>query len=178
MRADAQRNLERIREAAAQAFAELGFDAPLETIAARAGVSVGTIYNRFGGRDGLIDAVIADLAAQRLDTAIAAVAGDTAWERFSSYVRALAQTQADDPAFNAVFGRRYPEAVELQATNDRAVAHGETLVRAAQQDGTVRSDFTAEDLGRLIWLNAQAVRLGDDWWRRALEIFLDGLRQR
>ncbi len=36
-------------------------DAPLEEIAATAGVSAGTLYNRFGGRDALIDAVMPDL---------------------------------------------------------------------------------------------------------------------
>src|SRR6516225_8646794 len=63
LRADARRNLEKLRAAAAEAFSERGLDMPLEEIAARAGVSIGTLYNRLGPRDALVDAVVADPAA-------------------------------------------------------------------------------------------------------------------
>ncbi|MEV0033959.1 TetR/AcrR family transcriptional regulator [Nocardia sp. NPDC050793] len=175
MRADALRNLERIRVAASEVFDERGLDAPLEEIARRAGVSVGTIYHRFGSREGLIDAVLADIAAQKLDAAIASVAGATPWERFSSYVIALAESQAADPTFNEVFARRFPEADALQDVNRRAVEYGRQLMTAAQADSQLRSDLTSADLDRLIWLNAQSISLGGDWWRRGLQFLLDGL---
>ncbi|HEY1488191.1 MAG TPA: helix-turn-helix domain-containing protein, partial [Micromonosporaceae bacterium] len=66
LRADAARNVAQIRAAAIDAFRGRGLDTPLEEIAAAAGVSKATIYNRFGGRDGLIDAVIGDLVATEL----------------------------------------------------------------------------------------------------------------
>ena len=50
LRADARRNLDKLRAAAAEAFSERGLDMPLEEIAARAGVSIGTLYNRLGPR--------------------------------------------------------------------------------------------------------------------------------
>ena len=53
LRADARRNMEKVVEAAAEVFARDGLDVPLEDIARRAGVRAGTIYNRFGGREGL-----------------------------------------------------------------------------------------------------------------------------
>lgn len=176
LRADAQRNLERLCAAATEVFAEQGLDAPLEEIARRAGVSIGTVYNRFGSREGLLDSVVAKIAEEKLEGAIAAVEGSTARDRFTSYVLALGETQAADPAFNDVVARRYPDAAALRAICDRAVAHGEELLRDAQAEGMVRADVTADDLDRLIWLNAQAIRLGGDWWRRALGVFLDGLR--
>jgi len=46
LRADARRNLDKLRAAAAEAFSERGLDTPLEQIAARAGVSIGTLYRR------------------------------------------------------------------------------------------------------------------------------------
>ncbi|HEY1704146.1 MAG TPA: helix-turn-helix domain-containing protein, partial [Trebonia sp.] len=58
LRADARRNIEKVMEAAAEAFARDGLDVPLEDIARSAGVRAGTIYNRFGGREGLLDAVV------------------------------------------------------------------------------------------------------------------------
>lgn len=100
----------------------------------------------------------------------------TAWDRFRGYMFALGESQATDPWFNDVVSLRYPEATALREICDRAAVHGETLLRAAQADDALRRDCTAADLNRLIWLSAQAVRLGDDWWRRALDVFLDGLR--
>ncbi|GAB2472070.1 TetR/AcrR family transcriptional regulator [Jatrophihabitans fulvus] len=176
MRADARRNAERIRGAAVDAFAEHGIDAPLEDIARRAGVSPGTIYHRFGSRDGLIDEVLADVAAEKLSTAVAGIVGATPWEQFASYVLALGATQAADPTFNAIVARRHPRSSALREVTTRAVAQAAPLMDAAKADGTLRADFAADDLDRLIWLNAQAVRLGGGWWRRSLEIFLDGLR--
>lgn len=175
MRADAQRNEKRIREAAAEAFDELGLDAPLEEIAKRAGVSAGTIYHRFGNRDGLIDAVVVDLAAGKLASAISAVEGATPWDQFCSYVYALGAAQAADPTFNAIVSRRHPTSVRLREVTAAAVAYAEPLMRAAQAEGAMRRDLTTEDVDRLIWLNAQAVRLGGEWWRRALGFYLDGL---
>jgi len=47
MRADARRNREQILAAAKTVFRERGVDVPMEEIARRAGVGVGTLYRRF-----------------------------------------------------------------------------------------------------------------------------------
>jgi AcrR family transcriptional regulator len=60
LRADARRNRERIVEAARLVLAESGLDAPIDDIAQRAGVGVGTIYRRFGDREALVRAVALD----------------------------------------------------------------------------------------------------------------------
>ncbi len=67
MRADAQRNAEKLRVAAAELFRERGLQVPLKEIARRAGVSHGTLYNLFGTREALIDEVVTDRAAHLLD---------------------------------------------------------------------------------------------------------------
>src|SRR5437667_8713161 len=56
-RADARRNRERLLAAATSAFAERGADAPLEDIARRAGVGIGTLYRHFPTRTDLQAAV-------------------------------------------------------------------------------------------------------------------------
>src|SRR5215468_10022993 len=50
MRADARRSRAKLLEAATAAFAENGADAPLEDIARRAGVGIGTLYRHFPTR--------------------------------------------------------------------------------------------------------------------------------
>jgi AcrR family transcriptional regulator len=47
---------ETILDAAEQVFAERGFESPMEAIAERAGVAVGTLYNHFDSREELIEA--------------------------------------------------------------------------------------------------------------------------
>ena len=65
MRADAEQNRERILRAARQVFVNEGPDAPLDTIARRAGVGVATLYRRFPSREELIRSVALD-TLQRL----------------------------------------------------------------------------------------------------------------
>ncbi|MEU0358086.1 TetR/AcrR family transcriptional regulator [Streptomyces cyaneofuscatus] len=58
LRRDARDNVAKLRAAALEVFTAKGLGAPLEETAKAAGVSVGTLYNRFGPREALIDSVI------------------------------------------------------------------------------------------------------------------------
>ena len=57
LRADARRNEQQLLTAARDEFIERGAQAPLEDIAAAAGVGIATLYRRFGDRRGLARAV-------------------------------------------------------------------------------------------------------------------------
>ena len=54
LRADAERNRERVLSAAREVFAEQGLDASTNEIARRAGVGVATLFRRFPTRDDLV----------------------------------------------------------------------------------------------------------------------------
>jgi AcrR family transcriptional regulator len=56
LRADATQNRERILAAAEQTFLERGAGVPLEDVAKRAGVGIGTLYRRFPTREALLAA--------------------------------------------------------------------------------------------------------------------------
>lgn len=181
LRRDAQRNLEKLTAAAVDVFRERGLDAPLEEIAQRAGVSTGTLYNRFGSREALIDAVVPGLVAARLD-AVAARAHACAdpWQGFAQYVTELSELQATDPALNDVVSRRFPEAEQLLALCTGQVDHGRQIIERAQRAGTLRPDFTPDDLPLVFWSTQGLVRatagVAPDAWRRAIGFILDGLR--
>jgi len=181
MRRDARRNLERLVAAAVQVFAERGLDAPLEEIAQVAGVSTGTLYNRFGGRDALIDAVMPALIETRIQDALTrAEAEADAWDAFALYVTLICQMQATDLALNDAVSRRFPDATRLTEICDAQLDSARDLVTRAQQAGSMRPDVTAEDLAYLFWSTSMIVRatggLAPETWRRALALFLDGLR--
>ena len=58
LRADAQRNQDRIIAAAQAAFAALGYEVPIEEIARRAGVGAATVYRRFPNKQRLLRAIL------------------------------------------------------------------------------------------------------------------------
>ena len=74
LRADARRNQEQVLQAARDLFVERGIDCPLEEIARRAGVGIGTLYRRFGDRDALVRAVLVDALELSRASAEAALA--------------------------------------------------------------------------------------------------------
>nr|MBF0685387.1 helix-turn-helix transcriptional regulator [Pseudomonas sp.] len=56
LRADAQRNRDQILAAAEAVFREKGTGVPLDEVAKRAGVGIGTLYRRFPTREDLLAA--------------------------------------------------------------------------------------------------------------------------
>jgi AcrR family transcriptional regulator len=83
---------EAILDAAEEAFARQGMDAPMETIASLAGVAVGTLYNHFDSRAALLEALLTARRQEMLDAAAAALAesqGRPFAERFLAGLRAL-----------------------------------------------------------------------------------------
>jgi AcrR family transcriptional regulator len=159
LRRDARDNAAKLRAAALDLFLAQGLDAPLNEIARVAGVSVGTLFNRFGSREGLIDAVIPDIAGRRLqDLGAAVLAEETPRKRLEAFVHGMIDLQHDDPALNDAILRRYPDAVALLGVCDRSTALGRDLVREAHADGSLSLDFTEDDLFSLLWLAGTASR--------------------
>jgi AcrR family transcriptional regulator len=176
LRRDAQDNVAKLRTAALDVFLAKGLDAPLEEIAKAAGVSIGTLYNRFGSREGLIDAVIPDVAGSRLQNLGAAVlAKPTARERLETFVQGMIELQHDDPALNDAILRRYPDAVALLGVCDVSTKLGQDLIREAHTDGILSPDFTEDDLFTLLWLAGTASRdpNAPTGWQRLITRALD-----
>jgi AcrR family transcriptional regulator len=175
-RRDARDNADRLRSAALDLFLANGLDTSLYEIAKVAGVSIGTLYNHFGSREGLIDAVIPEVVGARLQTLAAeAVAQLTPRLRLASFVRGLIDLQIDDPALNDAVLRRYPDAVALLDICAVTTDLGRRLVNEAHADGSLSPGFTADDLVNLLWLAGTAGRdpAAPPGWRRVLERALD-----
>jgi AcrR family transcriptional regulator len=181
LRADAARNVAQIRSAAIAAFHGRGLSTPLEEIAAAAGVSKATIYNRFGGRQGLIDAVIGELVATEMYTIIEkARRVEDPWESIERYVTDRRDLQFREPAFTDALLMNYPESGQLVALAEAATATTDELVQRGHDAGVLRGDFTAGDLYYADVANGLALRdlptpSRADYDRRT-RFFLDGLR--
>lgn len=181
LRADAKRNAEQIRRAAVDAFRGRGLAVPLEDVAEAAGVSKGTVFNRFGGRVGLIEAVIEQLVANELYVIIDhARTIANAGERIAYYLAAIRRLQYDQPATNDVLLQMYPESRQLMAICRVAGEFNAELIAAGHDSGELRPEVRADDLQALIHDGALALKYGTrpspaDYDRRTT-FLLDGIR--
>ncbi|HEX5198791.1 TetR/AcrR family transcriptional regulator [Paractinoplanes rhizophilus] len=175
-RRDARDNAAKLRKAALEQFLANGLDASLYEIARAAGVSIGTLYNHFGGREGLIDAVVPDVLGARLRELAARVdALATPKQRLETFVRGMIELQSGDPALNDALLRRFPDAVALLDICAVSTDLGRALVRDAHRDGSLSPGFTEDDLLSLLWLAGTASRdpAVPAGWRRVIDRALD-----
>src|SRR5215218_750793 len=96
LRADAERNRERIVSAARDVFAERGLDAPLEAIARRAGVGQATLYRRFSTRQDLLVAAFGPKLAAYTEAIERALQDLDPWRGFCDYLTDIAGMQRGD----------------------------------------------------------------------------------
>jgi AcrR family transcriptional regulator len=145
LRADAQRNLDRLLEAAGECFAERGIDCSVDEIARRAGVGHGTVFRRFPTKEALLLAVV----VRRIEalTALAEEAADApdVDAAFAGFVRSAAESYARDRGLVEGLDRCLdrPELAALIAVVDR-------LARRAHEAGVLRPELGAEDVLRLV----------------------------
>lgn len=149
LRADAERNRDRILRAAAEAFATTGPDTPVEEIASAAGVAVGTLYRRFPDRQALIRGVaLMNFAKTVAEVQLAAQEESTGWD---ALVRIFGQSQhlrlAMRFALELPTARRIlegdPDAVVLKR---QMIAVFDAVVQKAQAEGSVRTDIGSGDV--------------------------------
>jgi AcrR family transcriptional regulator len=179
VRADAQRNIGSLLEAAKAVFATSGVDAPVREIAERAGVGVGTVYRHFPHRSDLVTAVFrheVDACAAAAPVLAAEHEPGEAlalWlQRYTGFIatkRGLAAAlHSGDPAFDALpayFQQHLQPALE-------------SLLDAAAAAGAVRADVDPGDLLRAV-VNL-CLPAADDagHTERMVALLIDGLRYR
>jgi AcrR family transcriptional regulator len=180
LRADAQRNLERILEAARAVFARDGLEASVADVAERAGVGTATIFRRFPTKDDLVSAVIEyDLetfGARAHEALQSADPGEAIGEFMSSVIQSFIEDRCLCEAMGSELFNR-PRIQELVGGMTESI---DSLVQRAQAAGAIRDDIVAADIGFLVNAVAQAgLRLepsAPGAWRRYAEIVFAGLR--
>jgi AcrR family transcriptional regulator len=177
LRADARQNHARLIGAATEAFAEKGADAPLEDIARRAGVGIGTLYRHFPSRVDLQAAVFRTQVRAICDQGDALLETDAPGQAFAAWTRALAGYLMTKRGLS----RALIDAmgVESELITSCWVTMRETterLLEEAQQAGVIRSDVTPVDVMRLIHGVAVSSEKEPDRAGLLLSVMLDGLR--
>ena len=177
LRSDAQRNLDRILEAASDAFAEVGPDVTINEIARRAGVGHGTVFRRFPTKEALRAAVVRARLDELLAWANELLERPDAGAALEEFVWSSAEIARRDRALFQGIERCDGFEPVMEAKQE---LHGklDALIMRARRDGAVRRGFDARDLGALVGAAIQAAQHAerDDEWRRYVRVVLDGLR--
>jgi AcrR family transcriptional regulator len=178
MRADAQRNRDKLVEVARQVFREKGYDAPLDEIAKRAGVGAGTLYRHFPTRDALHDAVMqawADGVTVAAEKALARE-GDPrevllGW--FETYVGLVSSYRGSPAKITSALGD--PESPIVTKCQVLAGANATVIERLS---GALKPGVEAIQMARLVGGVATVADMGElapEAVRPLLEVVADGL---
>ena len=182
LRRDAERNRQRILEAAREAFAEEGLAVTLDEIARRAGVGVGTIYRRFPDKEQLIDALFEERIGEVIALAEAALDNPDAWEGLVGFLEGAAALHACDRGLKEVTLSGVHGLERVGRARQLMFPLVTQLVGRAQEQGSLRADVEPTDLPIVLLmlgsLSECTREVDPEVWRRYLGILTDGLRTR
>jgi AcrR family transcriptional regulator len=183
MRADAQRNRDRIVEVAREVFREQGYDASLDEVAKRAGVGPGTLYRHFPKRDDLLDAIMqswVDRVNDSTDKVLAHEGGprDLLLDWFETYVELISLHKGGPAKITSAMG----DATSPIATKCTTLCGAaDRVIERLRADDALRDDVDAVQMCRLVGgvatvadqggLDAAAIR-------PMLEVVADGMLPR
>lgn len=178
LRRDAQRNRERIIEAAGEVFATRGFAATLDDVAHHAGVGVGTVYRRFPTKEELIEAVFTDRLEDLVTLAEESLVAESAWDGLIGFLRTSARWHAADRGLRDAalsMGEQY-----FKQAGEQIVPLLEQLTERAHAEGTLRPDVSFRDLPIIMAMVTEMAQRTEGCrpglYERYLELVIDGLR--
>jgi AcrR family transcriptional regulator len=178
-RADAERNRSAIIKAAENVFRTQGADAPIDEIARRAGVGVGTVYRNYPTKAAMLEAIIEARLTPIIQAARAACEAEDSGAAFFAILGRLAEESA---AFKALADSIAAAGIDLheakqELSNQLVAAMGELFARA-QRSGQVRQDVSIDDVTMLMGgLSHTAFAASDKPARsRCVDLVCDALR--
>jgi AcrR family transcriptional regulator len=182
LRADAAKNRLRILEAAEEVFASEGVTAPVDAVAERAGVGVGTLYRNFPTKEALFEAIV----VMRIEELSQAVEGfekaEDAGKAFFDFLRLLAERATlKRDLFAALSTAGIDIKSQCAETYERMHRAVERLLARAQSAGAVRDDIDASEAIGLVVGTCMAAEQSPELAGapdRMIEVVIDGMRLR
>jgi AcrR family transcriptional regulator len=177
MRADAQRNRQRILQAAEAVFAEHGPHASTEVVAQRAGVAIGTVFKHFPTKADLLRALMKRLLQQLTDEAGMLVEqGDPTRALQEFFAHLVERTAANRSVVGllASEGFEAPIAGAVESLTDVV----QQLLQHGQRAGAIRAEVRVDEVMALLVSACQGAMHGGwnpDLRQRTLAIIFAGL---
>ncbi|WP_067671239.1 TetR/AcrR family transcriptional regulator [Nocardia miyunensis] len=181
LRRDAERNVEKISAAAMTVFAERGLEVSVADVAERSGVGVGTVYRRFGDKNGLIRALFEAEIESVVELAEAAVRADDAGRAFVEFCLQASTSFANNKGLRDLMLAGGVEPTEFTlAAQQRLSTCVQILVDNAKRAGWLRDSFSHNDFPVMLAAIGAAREFGGpehpDLWLRTLALMFDGMR--
>jgi AcrR family transcriptional regulator len=180
LRRDAERNRQRILEAARTLFAEQGLGVSHDQLAEAADVAVGTVYRRFPDKESLIEALYAEEVEDLLALADAALQIEDPWEALVAFMTQSLEIQAGNRSLKELALGGAPGLALVCQAQERISPIIDELVARAQAAGLLRPGIGTEDFALVpIMIGAiidSARDVDPDLWRRTLTLVMDGFR--
>ena len=180
LRADAERNRQRVLEVAEAVFATEGLAVPIDEVARRAGLGVGTLYRHFPTKEALFLAIVVDRMERLVDDAQAlAGAPDPGEAFFGILARIVREGSAKRDFMDALSSASADVGRKLAGLKGSFRSALAVLLERAQDSGTVRRDVSVlEVLALITGAFASMERLGPSAGGRdrLLAVVCDGLR--
>src|SRR5581483_1729570 len=180
LRKDAERNRQRILDAARELFALEGVGVTLNDVAHHAGVGVGTVYRRFPEKTQLVEELFEQQVSELVRLMEEALDDPDPWRGLTGFLRRNLELQARDRAFRQIIVGSPEAAQRINQIRGRMFPLGARLVQRAKDAGALPADFQPSDMP-MPFLVLTAVldaprEVEPDLWRRYLEVFIQGLR--
>lgn len=179
LRRDAERNRQRILDAARELFAEHGLGITLNDIAHHAGVGVGTVYRRFPDKAQLIEELFEQRLEDLVGLASAALDEPDAWHGLKTFLRRALELQANDRGVKDLITASTDGLDRVAKIRSRLLPIGLELVARAREAGQIRTDIAAQDLPVIQLMLSTLIDasrdVSPDLWRRYLGIITRGL---
>lgn len=180
MRADAVVNRQRILDAAEVVFSAEGVSVPIDRVAERAGVGVGTVYRHFPTKEDLFEAIVITRLEDLLEIGRAEVTAPVPGAALFSYLQQFArQASAKHDLFDAMGAAGIDFKARCAGKLSEMKECIGLLLARAQEAGVVRRDMSVDELIGLVMGTCQAAAqagLGDDACQHMVGIVCDGIR--
>lgn len=178
LRRDAQRNRERILDAAREVFATRGFAASLDDVAHHAGVGIGTVYRRFPTKEELIEAVFTDRLEDLVTLAEESLNAESAWAGLTGFLRTSARWHAADRGLRDAALSMGED--HFKKAGEQIVPLIEQLMARAHAEGSLRPDAEFRDFPIIMAMVTEMAQHSagcrPGLYERYLEMMIDGLR--
>src|SRR5262249_36440778 len=131
-------------------------------------------------KEDLVDAVLEDAFDDIVRSAEEAAAADDAWAGLTAFLEHSVSLHAVNLGLKDMLHARGRGRERAEAMRARIRPLMRRLVERAHEQGTLRPDFTAEDLPLLFWTSGRVIEatgtVAPELWRRHLGLMLDGMR--
>ncbi len=179
LRVDAARNRERILEAAENLLASDGVSVPVDAVAQRAGVGVGTLYRHFPTKEALLEAIWVSRMERLVDEARSRAGADDPGEALHDFLADMVEQGTRKKDLADALSRAGIDLEEAAAPHRDAVIDAvRELLERAQRAGAVRADIGMPELFGLVagtCMVAEQRFAGACTAERMLSIVWDGL---